>query len=86
MLPNNFTSKSNHAMQAAQMIAADNGQHGIEPIHLLASLLAQDDGMVLTLLEKLKVGITALQGDVMRVLDSLPRSLSVETPLPGQIF
>lgn len=86
MLPNNFTSKSNEAMQAAQMIAADNGQHGIEPIHLLASLLAQDDGIVLTLLQKLHVGIGALQGDVMRVLDSLPRSMTVETPMPGQIF
>ncbi|MDO8625521.1 MAG: Clp protease N-terminal domain-containing protein, partial [Candidatus Diapherotrites archaeon] len=73
-------------MQAAQMIAADNGQHGIEPIHLLASLLAQDDGIVLTLLEKLHVGIGALQSDTMRVLDSLPRSANVETPMPGQIF
>ena len=86
MMPNNFTSKSNHAMQAAQMIAADNGQHGIEPIHLLASLLAQDDGIVLTLLKKLGIGIEPLQADVMRVLDSLPKSSTVEPPGLGQVF
>lgn len=86
MMPNNFTSKSNEAMQAAQMIAADNGQHGIEPIHLFASLLAQDDGLVITLLLKLGVPLPTLQSDVMRVLDTIPRHASVETPTPGQIF
>ncbi len=73
-------------MQAAQMIAADNGQHGIEPIHLLAALLAQDDGIVITLLLKLGVPLTALQNDIMRVLDTIPRHASVEAPSPGQIF
>jgi ATP-dependent Clp protease ATP-binding subunit ClpB len=86
MMPNNFTSKSNQAMQAAQMIAADNGQHGIEPIHLLASLLAQDDGMVMTLLQKLGSPIQAIQNDIVRMLETIPRHASVEQPIPGQIF
>lgn len=85
-MPKNFTSKSNEAMQAAQMIAADNGQHGIEPIHLLAALLAQEDGIVFTLLLKLGTNIHALQHEVVRLLDSLPRNASVESPAPGQIF
>src|SRR5688572_26806899 len=86
MMPNNFTSKSNEAMQAAQMIAADNGQHGIEPIHLLAALLAQDDGIVMTLLIKLGISIAGLQSDLVRMLDAIPRHASVESPAPGQIF
>lgn len=86
MMPKNFTSKSNEAMQAAQMIASDNGQHGIEPIHLLASLMAQEDGIVYTILLRLSVNMPAMQHEVVRLLESLPRSASVETPAPGQIF
>ena len=73
-------------MQAAQMIAADNGQHGIEPIHLLAALLADDDGLVLTIMGKQGSPIHAIQTDVVRVLETIPRHASVEQPIPGQIF
>ncbi|MBI1908100.1 AAA family ATPase [Candidatus Uhrbacteria bacterium] len=53
---------------------------------MLAALLAQDDGIVITLLLKLGVPLTALQNDIMRVLDTIPRHASVEAPSPGQIF
>ena len=43
MMPNNFTSKSQEAIHVAQMLANENGQQAVEPIHLLASLAKQDD-------------------------------------------
>jgi ATP-dependent Clp protease ATP-binding subunit ClpA len=38
MLPQNFTTKSQEALQLAQQLALGNGQQALEPIHLLAAL------------------------------------------------
>src|SRR3989338_7164953 len=46
MLPNNFTHKSQEAIQRAHMAAQENGQPAIEPIHLLYALLHQEDRIV----------------------------------------
>lgn len=86
MLPNNFTSKSQEAIQNAQSIATENGQQGVEPVHLLASLLSQEDSFVVTILKKLEVSLPALHGDVDRVLDSLPRHSRLDRGGMGQII
>ena len=59
-MPNNFTTKSQEAIQLAQTIANDHGQQGIDPIHLLRALLQQDDSIVITILQKLGVNILKL--------------------------
>lgn len=84
MIPNNFTSKSQEAIQQAQFIAHENGQQGIEPIHLLASLIGQEEGFVGTILKKLEVSLPALRGDSDRIIDSLPK-MNVERGGVGQI-
>jgi len=38
MMPQNFTHKSQEAIQNAQLIAHENGQQQIEPPHLFLSL------------------------------------------------
>ena len=50
-----LTVKAQEALQAAQEIAARSGQQQIEPLHLLWALIAQGDGVVPPLLEKLGV-------------------------------
>ncbi len=86
MIPNNFTSKSQEAIQRAQYIANDHGQHGVEPIHLLSSLLSQEEGFVVTILRKIEVPLSALKGDVERILETLPRHAHVERGNVGQIM
>ncbi len=86
MLPNNFTSKSQEAIQRAQFLATENGQQGVEPIHLLAALLGQDEGFVVTVLKKLEVSLPALRGEVERILDALPRHASLNHGGLGQIM
>ncbi|MCR4312431.1 MAG: ATP-dependent chaperone ClpB, partial [Candidatus Uhrbacteria bacterium] len=85
MIPNNFTSKSQEAIQNAQFLATENGQPGVEPVHLLAALVAQEDGFVPTILKKLDVSMPSLRGDIDRILDSLPRHSRVERGGLGQI-
>ncbi len=86
MIPNNFTSKSQEAIQRAQFVANDNGQHGVEPLHLLASLLSQEDGFVITMLKKMEVPLSALRGDIERLLQSLPRHADVDRGTVGQVM
>lgn len=86
MIPNNFTSKSQEAIQNAQFVANENGQQGVEPIHLLAALVTQEDGFVVSVLKKLEVSLPALRGDIDRVLDNLPRMSAVDRGGVGQVM
>ncbi len=73
MIPNNFTSKSSEAIQSAQMFADENGQHGVEPIHLLAALARQENGFVVTIFQKMATSLPALLSTIDRMCDSLPK-------------
>jgi ATP-dependent Clp protease ATP-binding subunit ClpB len=68
-----LTVKAQEAVQAAQELAASRDHQQIEPLHLLAALLAQQDGVVSPLLEKLGVPAAALSGDVESELGKLPK-------------
>lgn len=74
MLPNNFTLKSQEALQRAHNIAVEIGQQALEPIHLLASLLSQDDGVILAVVDKITPMKDELRHEVDEILRSLPTS------------
>ncbi len=86
MIPNNFTSKSQEAIQSAQAFADENGQHGVEPIHLLAALARQEGGFVVTIFQKMATSLPALLGDIDRMCDSLPKHSKRERGGIGQII
>jgi ATP-dependent Clp protease ATP-binding subunit ClpB len=68
-----LTVKAQEALQAAQEIAAGASQQQIEPIHILAALLSQSEGVVTPLLGKLGVATEALASSVSREIDRLPK-------------
>ena len=68
-----LTVKAQEALQAAQEVAAQAGQQQIEPLHLLAALLAQGDGVVAPLLAKLGISSETLDGEIHREIDRLPK-------------
>ncbi|MDG1950583.1 MAG: ATP-dependent chaperone ClpB [bacterium] len=78
-MPNNFTHKSQEALQMAHTIATDHGQQALEPIHVLASLLSQDDGVVSVVIDKIMPHRAKLRNEVDHILQSLP-----STPNPPQ--
>jgi ATP-dependent Clp protease ATP-binding subunit ClpB len=73
MLPQNFTKKSQEALQFAQQLAIQTGQQSLEPVHLFISLLEQVDGVVPAVLNKLSVQIPRLREDAEQFLQTLPR-------------
>lgn len=71
---NKFTDKSQEAIINAQIIASNNGQPNIEALHILLSLLQQNESMVIAILEKLDIDIDALEDQVQRGIALLPKS------------
>ena len=70
---NRYTNKAQQALMASQALATDYNHSAIEPAHVLAALLAQEDGVVPQLVAKIGVRPAALLQDVKAMLDSLPR-------------
>jgi ATP-dependent Clp protease ATP-binding subunit ClpB len=68
-----FTHKSQEAIINAQMIAQDNGQQQIEALHLLASLLSQNEGLIKPVLEKLGINFQQIEKQTSEILKRLPK-------------
>ncbi len=68
----NYTTKAKEAVHRAHQIAVERGQNQVNPLHLMAALLTQDDGMVLPILEKLSVDTVHLTDSVLELLDTGP--------------
>ena len=79
-----LTIKAQEAVQRAQELAADAGNPQLEPLHLLAALLAEQDGVVRPLLERIGVNQTQLQQIVAAELGHLPKSNSGTPPQLGK--
>lgn len=69
---NNFTTKSQEALQKAYQLAAERNHQQIEPMHLLAALLTQEDGIVLPILKRMEVKTEEIKEAVAEELDALP--------------
>ena len=57
----NFTQKSQEAIQLAQQLSVENGNQQIEQPHLLMALLTQEQGLIPQLLKKMNVNVESLQ-------------------------
>ena len=68
-----MTVKAQEALRNAQGIAAQHQNQQIEPLHLLAALVAQSDGVVPPLLTRLGIRTEALQPEIDRELGKLPK-------------
>jgi ATP-dependent Clp protease ATP-binding subunit ClpB len=68
-----MTVKAQEALQSAQEIAARHENQQIEPIHLLAALVAQPDGVVPPLLARVGIRTESLSQDIEREIGRLPR-------------
>src|SRR3954470_8406330 len=68
-----FTTKSQEAIQAALSLAASRNHTEVQPEHLLAVLLEQQDGVVRPVLTKLEASPDAIRAEVNAGLDGLPK-------------
>jgi ATP-dependent Clp protease ATP-binding subunit ClpB len=68
-----LTVKAQETVQAAQEVAAAHENQQIEPVHLLAALVAQDGGVVPPLVTKLGIRPEILSQEIERAIARLPK-------------
>lgn len=71
----NFTTKSQEALQKAQMLVKELGQQQVDTPHLLWALIHQEDSIVLAILERLNVDMGKLEQEVregLKITGSAP--------------
>jgi ATP-dependent Clp protease ATP-binding subunit ClpB len=68
-----MTVKAQEAAQSAQEIAARHENQQVEPVHLLAALVGQADGVVPPLLARLGIRSEALSQEIEKEIGKLPK-------------
>jgi ATP-dependent Clp protease ATP-binding subunit ClpB len=85
-----LTIKAQEAFQEAQEVAARHDQQQIEPLHVLAALVAQTDGVVRPLLNRLGTSPEGLAKDIELALGRLPKVSGVAqqhlSPAVNELF
>ncbi len=70
---NSLTIKAQEALQSAFAVARNNGQQGVEPLHLLSALTAEDDSLGSFLLGRVGVNVRSLRQEVGTAIERLPK-------------
>jgi ATP-dependent Clp protease ATP-binding subunit ClpB len=68
-----FTVKAQEAVQRANSLASEHGNPELMPVHLLAALVEDKEGIVPPVLEKIGIGPQAVLNDAYGAIDSLPK-------------
>src|SRR5215467_8870295 len=68
-----FTLKAQEAIQRANELASEHGNPELQPLHLLAALLEDREGIVPPVLEKIGIGPPAMLNDLYQEIDRLPK-------------
>lgn len=66
----NFTSKAKEAIQRAHELAIERGQNHVNPVHLLTSLILQEESMVLSIIDKLEIDPILLADTLTEAIES----------------
>ncbi len=68
-----FTVKAQEAIQRANELASEHGNPELAPLHLLAALVEDKEGIVAPVLEKIGIGPQAVLSDLYKEIEKLPK-------------
>ena len=74
-----FTTKAKEAIKKAHELAIERGQNHVNPLHLLASLILQEESMVSSILDKLEVDTILLTDSILEAIES-PETTATLSP------
>jgi ATP-dependent Clp protease ATP-binding subunit ClpB len=81
-----LTVKSQEAVQRAQSLASEKGHPEIDPLHLLAALLDEEDGVARPILEKIGVNVRQFSRQINAELDRRPQVSGGSQPMGSRQF
>ena len=81
---NRFTVKSQEALFSAQTLASRNQQQQVDIVHLMLTMLDQEDSIVGPVLNHLNVQAGQIRQRLIQLIELMPRVLM--TAAPGQVY
>ena len=70
---NSLTIKAQEALQGAVALTRSTGRQAVEPLHLLATLIAEEDSLGAFLLGRVGVNVRSLRGELTEAMQALPK-------------
>lgn len=70
---NTLTIKAQELLREAMTVAQSRRQQSLEPLHILAAAIAEDESLSCHLLGRVGVNIKAIRGEVTEAIERLPR-------------
>ncbi len=67
---NNFTTKAKEVIRRAHELAIERGQNHVNPLHLLAALILQEESVVSSILDKLDIDIILFTDSILEAIES----------------
>ncbi|MDD3679500.1 MAG: AAA family ATPase [Candidatus Shapirobacteria bacterium] len=71
--PEKLTIKAQQALSEAQRLARTKNQPALDPLHLAAALLSDNEGVIATTLEQASINLEQLKNQTQDAIDNLPR-------------
>jgi ATP-dependent Clp protease ATP-binding subunit ClpB len=66
---NNFTTKAKEVIRKAHELAIERGQNHVNPLHLLAALIIQEESVVASIMDKLQVDTILMTDSLMEAIE-----------------
>jgi ATP-dependent Clp protease ATP-binding subunit ClpB len=66
----NFTTKAKEAIRRAHELAIERGQNHVNPMHLLAALIIQEESMVISILDRMEADSILLTDSVLEAIEN----------------
>ena len=67
---NQFTTKAKEVIRRAHELVIERGQNHVGPLHLLTSLILQEESMVASILDRLEVDTILLTDSLLEAMES----------------
>ncbi|MBI2096377.1 MAG: AAA family ATPase [Candidatus Taylorbacteria bacterium] len=74
-----FTTKAKEGIRKAHELAIERGQNHVNPLHLLAALILQEESMVTSILDKLEIDTILMTDSILEAIEA-PESATVLSP------
>ena len=75
----NFTKKAHESIRSAHELAVERGQNHVTPLHLLTSLILQDESMVISIIDKIQIDHNSLIDTLLELIEG-PDNVEVLSP------
>jgi ATP-dependent Clp protease ATP-binding subunit ClpB len=76
---NNFTTKAKEVIRKAHELAIERGQNHVNSLHLLASLVLQEDSLIVSILDRMEVDTMLLTDNLIEMIET-PESRNTLSP------